>query len=86
MPKIRGLAVDPLRLALAPESIDVLLHGWGREHQTDYSSDPRSDGFQCFELNLAEVWRQHRAMLMQEWQRRGEPGTPWGCKFDQGRG
>jgi len=83
MPKIRTAAVDPLRLALAPETIDVLLYGWGREHQTDYANDPRSDAFQCFELKLDEVWRQHRAALMQEWQKRGEAGRPWGAQFDR---
>ena len=35
---------------------------------------------------LAQLWQEHRHMLMQEWQRRGLKGKPWGCKLDQGPG
>jgi hypothetical protein len=35
---------------------------------------------------LAQLWQEHRDMLMQEWQKRGGKGKPWGCKFDQGPG
>ena len=75
MPRKRTVAVDPLRAALAPETIDVLLYGWGAP-QVDYSSDPRSDPFECFTLDLDDVWLQHRDRLLAEWKRRGGVGRP----------
>jgi hypothetical protein len=81
MPKKRTAAVDPLQLALAPETVDVLLDGW-RAQQTAHSADPRSDPLEPFTLDLAAVWRQHRPLLLAEWRRRGGRGQPWGRHFD----
>jgi len=82
MPTIRKPAPDPLRLALAPETIDVLLHGWGAPN-SDYSTDPHTDPFQAFTLNVAAVWHEHRTALCQAWERLELPGEPWGRRFDQ---
>ena len=86
MPSIRKPAVDPLRAALAPETIDVLLFGWAAPTM-DYATDPRSDPFECFSIDLDAAWRQHRAALLAEWARRGEVGQPkWAPADDGARG
>ena len=30
---------------------------------------------------IRNIWRAHQAALLQEWQRRGLPGKPWGARF-----
>jgi hypothetical protein len=38
--------------------------------------------FQKTDADIAAVWREHRAELLSEWRRRGQPGRPWGARFD----
>ena len=32
--------------------------------------------------DAAGTWRQYRAWLLAEWERRGGTGAPWGAQFD----
>ena len=72
----RRVVVGSAGCGLAPETVDVLFHGWGAPN-LDYSSDPQSDPFECFTLDLDAAWRQHRTWLLAEFQRRGLTGKPW---------
>jgi hypothetical protein len=66
---------------LAPETVDVLLDGWGASHH-DYSDNPASDWVDAFARDLGETWRANRAALFAEWTRRGGTGQPVGAQFD----
>ena len=69
---------------LAPETVDVLLTGWGGP-APDHSREPASDPFEAFTLDLAEVWRQHHVWLRAEFRRRGLPGRPWAAGLGRGK-
>jgi hypothetical protein len=69
--------------SLAPETIDVILGGWGAPMR-DYSGDPRSDAFEVFTLSdedFGRLYRANRAALDRECFRRGLPERPWASRF-----
>jgi hypothetical protein len=64
--------------------IDVLLHGWSGpgKHEAAARGDLTYDWLAPFErqAEFADLWREHRAELMAEWQRRGVEGQPWAAE------
>ena len=76
------------RLALNGGLVDYLLLGetkHGAAFVQAELEDPDYDGFVEFlppsRADIAALWRQHRAALLEEWRRRGGQGAPWCERF-----
>jgi hypothetical protein len=70
--KLRG-APTVMPAGLTRNVVEVLLGGWGAPviEPSDFAE---------FDSDLPALWRTHRALLLQEWRRRGGTGRPWAAE------
>ena len=67
---------------LSASMVTFLLTGqWPRDAAGEVLPGSLLQAFLKTDDEIRDIWRAHQAALLQEWQRRGLPGKPWGQRF-----
>jgi hypothetical protein len=83
MKRLRRPMSDALPHGFSAEMLDILIDGWSAPQPADgYGEDhQRFDVFWLSDAQWRDLWQQHRALILAEWERRGGLGQPAGMEW-----